>query len=72
MNAMPGGNRVNRVDALQGIKTNLGFEPGTVLASFLGPMDRRLGLWIDDPLPVQFSGTTSDLHLTTFQAVQSA
>src|SRR5882672_8430797 len=35
MHAMPGGDRVNRLDALQGIKSNLGFELGTVLTSLL-------------------------------------
>jgi transposase InsO family protein len=55
---MPGGNGVNRVDALQGIKTNLGFKMGTVLTAFLRHGDRfpDFGLTIR---PVQLSGTTS-------------
>jgi hypothetical protein len=55
---MPGGNGVNRVDALQGIKTNLGFKMGTVLTAFFGHGDRfpDFGLTIR---PVQLSGSTS-------------
>jgi hypothetical protein len=33
MHAVLGGNGMDRLDALQGFKTNLGFELGTVLAS---------------------------------------
>ena len=58
MHAVFGGNRMDRVDALQGIKTNLGFELGTVLTSFFGHGDRfpDFGLTIR---PVQLSGSTS-------------
>jgi hypothetical protein len=35
MHPVLGGDRVNRLDALQGIKPNLGFELGTVLTTFL-------------------------------------
>jgi len=47
-----------RVDSLQYIKTNLSFELGTVLASFLGheSLDSGLDLTIR---PVQLSGFTS-------------
>ena len=49
---------MNRIDALQGIKTNLGFELGAVLTAFLRHGDRfpDFGLTIR---PVQLSGTTS-------------
>lgn len=35
MHAALGGDRVNRLDAFQGIKPDLGFELGTVLTTFL-------------------------------------
>lgn len=49
---------VDRIDALQGFKTYLGFQIGTVLTSFLGHWDRcsEFGLTIR---PVQLSGSTS-------------
>ena len=50
---------MHRLDALEGLKTYLGFQIGTVLTSFLGHGDRvsDSGLTIR---PVQLSGTTSD------------
>jgi hypothetical protein len=40
MHAVFGGDCVDRVDALQGIKTHLSFELGTVLTAFLGRENR--------------------------------
>jgi len=58
VDAMPGGDGVDRVDALPGIKTNLRFELGTMLTAFLGDGDRfpdfGLTIW-----PIQLSGSTS-------------
>ncbi|MFM7817026.1 MAG: hypothetical protein ACKPGI_08670, partial [Verrucomicrobiota bacterium] len=50
------------LDALEGLKTYLGFQIGTVLTSFLGHRDRvsDSGLTIR---PVQLSGTTSPLKI---------
>src|SRR5688572_22077366 len=52
-------NGMHRLDALQGFETNLSFEFWTMLASFLGHLDRS-GLSLDLTIPaVQFSGSTS-------------
>ena len=49
---------VDRLDPLQGIETNLRFELGTVLTSFLGHGSFFLGLDLTIR-PVQLSGSTS-------------
>jgi len=49
---------VDRLEALEGLKTNTGFQIGTVLTAFLGHVDRFSGLDLTIR-PVQFPGTTS-------------
>ena len=59
MHLVPGGDRVDRLDALEGLKPDLGFELGTECTTFLGHDAGSFVVLLLTIPAVQLSGATS-------------